>query len=113
MTKKMSYEKSSGNVFKDLGLVAPELEELKAELVLQIFKAIKCRKLNQNQAAQLLGIDQPEVSNLKLGKYSRFKIERLFNFLNKLNFNIDIMISNAKNNYPRQRVIEPKSHYHG
>jgi len=111
MTKNINYEKSSGNIFKDLGFVEPELEELKAQLALEIFKAIKNRKLNQTQAAYLLGIDQPEISNLKLGKYSRFKVERLLNFLNRLNLNVDIMISKARGGHPRQRIIEPKSNH--
>ncbi|MGD0466201.1 MAG: helix-turn-helix transcriptional regulator [Gammaproteobacteria bacterium] len=111
MTRKINYEKSSGNIFKDLGFVEPELEELKAQLALQVFKAIKTHKLNQTQAAKVLGIDQPEISNLKLGKYSRFKVERLFNFLNRLNLNIDIMISKAKRGQPRQRIVEQKSNH--
>ena len=62
-------------------------------------------------SAKVLGIDQPEISNLKLGKYSRFKVERLFNFLNRLNLNIDIMISKAKRGQPRQRIVEQKSNH--
>ena len=44
MTKKrrtMEYEESSGNVFADLGLPNPDQELLKANLTLQIFRAIK------------------------------------------------------------------------
>ena len=44
MTKKtttIAREKSSGNVFADLGLPHPEQELLKARLTLQIYRIIK------------------------------------------------------------------------
>ena len=55
---------SSGNVFADLGFENPEEMLLKAELVRQISLAIKEKGLNQYQAAEVLGIDQPKVSFL-------------------------------------------------
>ena len=88
-------EESSGNVFKDLGLENPELEMLKAQLALSIFRIFEKKKLNQTQAAELLGVDQPEISKLKNGNFSRFRVERLFLFLNILGQDIDIKISAA------------------
>jgi predicted XRE-type DNA-binding protein len=105
MTNKIHYEKSSGNVFKDLGFSNPELEALKAQLALEVFRVIKQRKLTQMKAASLLGVGQPEISKLRHGKYSRFKVERLFHFLNRLHCNVDIKISTAKGPYAHQRVI--------
>ena len=48
--KKMTFEKSSGNVFADLGFANPEREQLKAHLTLQIYRIIKKRELTQAQA---------------------------------------------------------------
>ena len=61
---------SSGNVYADLGFDNPEEMLLKAKLVRQISVAIKEKGLNQYQAAEVLGIDQPKVSALVRGRFS-------------------------------------------
>jgi len=103
MDKKITATKSSGNVFKDLGFENPELELMKSQLALAIFRIFKKKKLNQTQAAELLGVDQPEISKLKNGNFSRFRIERLFHFLNVLGQNIDVRVSTARG-HPHQRA---------
>ena len=60
----MRAEKSSGNVFADLGLPHSEQEFLKAKLTLQIYRLIKSRDLTQAEAGKILGIKQPHVSLL-------------------------------------------------
>ena len=55
-TATIAYEKSSGNVFADLGLPHPEQRLLKARLTLQIYRIIKARRLTQAQAGEILGI---------------------------------------------------------
>ena len=104
---KIRYEVSSGNIFKDLGLPNPEVEEMKAQLSIKIFRILenKKKKLTQVQIAKLLGIDQSEVSKLKQGQYFRFSLERLLYFLNRLHYNVDIKRSNARGAHAYQRVI--------
>lgn len=97
MVKNKDYEESSGNVFEDLGFENPEQELLKAKLAHCIHKAIAEKNLTQIQAAKLMGVSQPDVSKLKHGQYYRFTAERLFNFLNSLNYDIDIRIHKTKN----------------
>src|SRR3989449_11172838 len=62
--KPIRVEKSSGNVFADLGLPHPEQELLKARLTLQIYRLIQKRSLKQTEAGKILGIKQPHVSAL-------------------------------------------------
>lgn len=50
----IEHEKSSGNVFADLGFPNPEQELVKAELTIQIYKRLKNRDLTQAEAAKLL-----------------------------------------------------------
>jgi predicted XRE-type DNA-binding protein len=83
---------SSGNVFADLGFENPEEMLLKAELVRQISKAIKEKGLNQYQAAEVLGIDQPKVSALVRGRFSGYSLERLFKYLNVLGKDLEIVV---------------------
>src|SRR6516164_3749002 len=95
-TARVSIEKSSGNVFADLGLKNPEELLAKAELVQRISNIIAERKLTQVRAARLLGIDQPKVSALLKGKLDGFSTDRLFRFLNALGRDVEIVIRPAK-----------------
>lgn len=88
----IAIEESSGNVFADLGVAYPEEYLVKAELAIQIYKLIKGRKLNQIDAAKLLGLDQPKISALSRGRLSGFSVERLFKLLAILDQDIEIVI---------------------
>lgn len=97
MSNEIKVQSSSGNVFTDMGLQNPEELLIKAELVRQISNTIDKRKINQTEAAQILGIDQPKVSALLRGKLSGFSIERLFRFLNALGNNVEIRVTTKPN----------------
>ena len=86
------YEKSSGNVFKDLGL--PEAEEhlVKAKLVWKIDAIMKERGLKQVAVAALLDIRQPDVSKMLRGEFRQFSVERLLRFLVALGQDVEIVI---------------------
>jgi predicted XRE-type DNA-binding protein len=99
MNEEIEVYHGSGNVFADLDLPDPEQLLAKAELARQILNIIAKRRLTQTQAAELLGIDQPEVSALTRGKLSGFSMERLFHFLNALGRDVQITVK-AK---PRSR----------
>ena len=90
------YVRSSGNVFADLGL--PNAGDLlaKAELASKIIEEIHRRRLTQTEAAEILGIDQPKISALKLGKLSGFSIERLMRFLLLLGRDIEIIVKRKR-----------------
>jgi len=76
-SKRIRGEKSSGNVFADLGLPHPEQELLKSRLTLQIYRLIKARGLKQAEAGKILGIKQPHVSALMRNRSGSFSVERL------------------------------------
>jgi|SRR5579859_2399386 len=96
MKKSKNYTISSGNVFEDLGVKNPEEMLAKAQLTSQINTLIKKSNLTQADAAKLLGVDQPKISDLNNGKISGFSLERLFRFLNILGQSITIKVSKAK-----------------
>ncbi|BDI20434.1 transcriptional regulator [Nostoc cf. commune SO-36] len=83
---------SDGNVFADLGLSNPEERLIKAELARKISEIIANRQLNQAQAAEVLGIDQPKISALTRGKLKDFSIDRLIRFINILGNDVEITI---------------------
>ena len=82
----------SGNVFQDLGRKDAEELLAKAELTRQIAEIIEDRGLTQAAAAKLLGLKQPDVSNLLRGRLSKFSTERLMNFLTLLGKDVEIVV---------------------
>lgn len=91
--------KSSGNVFEDLLLPdAPGLMA-RAQLTRQLAKIIQRKGLNQAQAAQRLGVDQPKISALLRGRFEGFSVERLLRFLNALDQDVKIVVKPAKGHH--------------
>jgi len=90
--KPVRVEKSSGNVFADLGLPQPAQELLKARLTLHIYRLIKARSLTQAEAGKLLGIQQPHVSALMRNRSGTFSVERLLDFLTALGQDVEITV---------------------
>jgi len=84
---------STGNVFADMGMRDAEERLAKAELARVLRKAIQERGVTQHEAAELLGVKQPDVSDLVRGKLERFSRERLERFLNALGMDVRIQIS--------------------
>jgi predicted XRE-type DNA-binding protein len=91
MSKKR-YEVGSGNVFKDLGIPNAEEHLVKAQLVFKIESIMKSRRLKQAEAAELLGIKQPDVSNMLREEFRQFSVERLLRFLVALDHDVEIIV---------------------
>jgi predicted XRE-type DNA-binding protein len=102
--KKIEVHVGSGNVFRDLGLKNPEELLAKAKLAAQIVQILEERKLTQSEAAKLLGVDQPKVSQIYRGRFDDFSIERLMRFLTSLHRDIRIVVE-ARPRRGRGRVI--------
>lgn len=83
---------SSGNIFEDMGMSNPGERLAKAELARVIRKLLKERGLNQREAAVLLEVAQPDISDLTRGKLARFSMERLERFLNALDMDVRIQV---------------------
>ncbi|MEK6678115.1 MAG: XRE family transcriptional regulator [Nitrospirota bacterium] len=71
--------KSSGNVFLDLGFSPEEaaILQMRSEIMADLRKIIKSKKLTQVKAADVLGISQSRVSDLIRGKWENFSLEML------------------------------------
>jgi predicted XRE-type DNA-binding protein len=89
---KHRIEKSTGNVFADLGLAEAEELESKAQLAYRIGEIIRGRHLTQIEAAEVLGATQPIVSKLMNGQLHGFSLERLVRFLNALDRDVEIVV---------------------
>src|SRR5208283_1137139 len=94
-SNRIRAEKSSGNVFADLGLPHPEKELLRAKLTLEIYRLIRKRNLTQSEAGKILGIRQPHVSALMRNRSGTFSVERLMEFLALLGQDVKISVKPA------------------
>lgn len=92
MANKIKHTKSSGNVFQDMGLKDAKERLVKAELALKINQIIQERNLKQAEAAKILCINQPKISAIANGRLADFSIERLIDFLNKLDQDVEIIV---------------------
>ena len=88
----IQVEESSGNVFADLGLPDPEERLAKADLAIAISREIEARGLTQVEAARLLDVAQPDISNLMRDQLAGYSIERLTRLLNALGQDIEIRV---------------------
>lgn len=74
---------STGNVFRDLGFSKEESEHLlvRADLLIQVQKAITSKRLKQAEAAKVLRVTQPRVSDLLRGRIDLFSTDSLIDML--------------------------------
>ncbi len=108
---KIAIERGSGNVFKDLGLPEPEAALTRAELSILIEQIIRRRELTQVQAARLMGVQPPTVSDIVRGQLTGYSTDRLFRFLNALGHDVKIVVSERQGRAPlvgRVRVVQAR-----
>ncbi|MCP4010291.1 MAG: XRE family transcriptional regulator [Proteobacteria bacterium] len=74
------------------GLANGEERMAKAQLARQINALIKERGLKQQAASELLGITQPEVSQIANGRLSGFTFDRLYRCLYALDMDVEITV---------------------
>ena len=98
------YTASSGNLFADMALPNPEERQLKSRLASLVNRIIEQRGLKQQEAARLLEITQPKISDLKHGRLRSFSVEKLLYMLNKLDREVTIVIR------PRLDPLQPPEH---
>lgn len=100
----IKHEKSSGNVFADIGLNEPEDRLAKADLAIKIAQIIGKRHLSQTQAAKLLGIPQPKVSAILNGKLKGFSLEKLMLLMVALDRDVEIVVKRKPRSRERGRM---------
>jgi predicted XRE-type DNA-binding protein len=93
----VTFESSSGNVFADMGARNAEERLAKAELARIVRGLVRERQASegwtQAQAAAVLGIKAPDMSNLLRGKLAGFSQERIEHFLTRLGMDVRIQVA--------------------
>jgi predicted XRE-type DNA-binding protein len=82
--------RSSGNVFKDLGASEKEAENLRVRslLLMKLEAMIRKSGWTQREAARVLGVTQPRVSDLMRGKIGRFSVDNLIELYGRLGLEV-------------------------
>ncbi len=88
----IDVRESTGDVFQDLGFTSGDSEKLriKAKLMAAIEAYIAEKSLTQEQAADLMGVSRPRISDVVRGKIDKFTIDALVDMLTRAGFQVDI-----------------------
>ena len=97
-------QRGSTNVYADLGMADAEEMLVKAQLATKIGEIVKQRKLTQAQAAELLGIPQPKLSNLLRGQFRGISETKMIDCLTRLGRNVEIVVKAASRSKAAGRV---------
>lgn len=88
----IDVRESTGDVFRDLGFTPGDSEKLriKTKLMTTIESFIGEKNLTQAQAADLMGVSRPRISDVVCGKIDKFTIDALVDMLTKAGFQVDV-----------------------
>jgi predicted XRE-type DNA-binding protein len=92
MKNKIKYRLGSENIFADIGVPDAEGALAKADLARRVIGAIREKGNTQEEAASILGIAQPKISDLMRGRLTGFSMERLMRFLVRLGKDVQVVI---------------------
>ena len=89
---------STGNVFRDLGFSREESGHLlvRADLLIQVQKVIASRGLKQAEAARVLQVTQPRVSDLLRGRIDLFSTDALIDMLARLGVAVRLVVRHTR-----------------
>lgn len=97
--------RGSGNVFADLGLPNPELEQLRASLAAEIGKSLTAEGWGVREAARRTGIAASEFSRIRNASLGRFTVDRLMLILGRLNRDVQVSVTVAPRVWSAEAVV--------
>ncbi len=83
------------NIFSDLGFEPEEAVKLKikSQLMAEISEWIKGQHLKQEDAAKILGVSRPRVSDVMTGKIGKFTIDTLVDLLERTGKHVTVNVA--------------------
>jgi predicted XRE-type DNA-binding protein len=89
---------STGDVFRDVGFSKEESQLLlvRADLLIQVQKVIRGRRLTQAETARMLRVTQPRVSDLLHGRIDLFSTDALIDMLARLGVGVRLVIRSGR-----------------
>jgi predicted XRE-type DNA-binding protein len=91
-------QRSTGNVFRDLGFSPEEAVSLRirADLMVRVRQFIQGRKLTQSAAAKVFGVTQPRISDLVRGRIDLFSIDTLIDMLARAGLRVRVTVQRER-----------------
>ncbi|MGH7768619.1 MAG: helix-turn-helix domain-containing protein [Candidatus Binatia bacterium] len=98
---KVKVTRSSGNVFRDLGFSPHEAEHLlvRSDLMIKVQELIASRGIKQAEAAKILRITQPRVSDLLRGRIDLFSTDALIDMLARLGVRVRLVLKPSRRRF--------------
>lgn len=85
--------RGSGNVFRDLGLPNPDLEQLRAILAARIVRVLDEEGLTVRRAQELTGFAAADFSRIRRARLGRFTVDRLMAVLDRLGQEVEVSVT--------------------
>jgi predicted XRE-type DNA-binding protein len=96
MSRKGKRAAGTPNVLVDLGFEDAEELSVKAVLAMKLNQLIDERGLSQTEAATIIGMSQPKVSQVRRYKLQNISLERLMQALVSLDQHVEIVVQPAR-----------------
>ena len=97
---KLNFEENhitpvGGNVFADLGFEPEEAAKLKikSQLMIEVSEWIKTQQLKQEEAADILKVSRPRISDIVTGKIDKFTIDALVEILQHAGKHVTVKVA--------------------
>src|SRR5262245_52654822 len=88
--------RSTGNVFRNLGLSPIEAEHLPVRSDLLLQKTVSSKGLKQAEAARILNVTQPRVNDLMRGRMDLFSVDTLIDILARLGIRVRLVFKGSR-----------------
>ena len=82
----------SGNVFRDLGHVSPDVAQFKALLASEILKVLDRERLTVRSSHARTGVAAADFSRIRNADLGRFTLDRLVLIINRLGSRVDVRV---------------------
>jgi len=91
---KLKVTRSSSNAFLDLGFPSDQAEHLlvRSDLMIKVQKLVASRRLKQAEAAKILRVTEPRVSDLLRGRIDLFSTDALIDRFARLGVRVRLVL---------------------
>jgi len=96
----MEIVRGSANVFRDLNLPNPELEQLRSILAARIIGVLDNGGMSVRKAQEVTGTAAADFSRIRRANLDRFTVDRLMGILHRLDQQVEISVEV----HPRKRM---------
>ena len=100
----IEVEKSSGNVYADVGVANADEMLVKAKLASKIGEILMARGWSQMEASEVLGLPQPKLSNMLRGHFRGISEAKMMDCLTRLGRDVKIVIGKESRKASTGRV---------